>query len=289
MESFQKLPYVKYDDAGGNYARENCAGGQELLEKPIFHRPCVPACQHVCASLSQLMIEDARYLYEHRSPDAYCVIASEANPKERLRKQRRPALVKGHGTCLWCRSDEGLVAKNGATHQWSEVSCPEYQASVTYLRERPSKKSYTYSVFVFRSPGKVVCLRKFREVFTLSRKEVETIQKHARRDMLAMRKSEQGKELSNHEGSGPMNKQVSEKEMPICSVVSSISRKESTANRQSCQVAREGYIGADENSPPGSQSSVCTVSSQVVRTQLVQHFLWEEVVCHKVVKAIPYL
>ena len=259
------------------------------------NRPCFRSCPHGCASLSRLMIEDARHLYEHGQPDAYCVTASEANPKERLRTQRRPALVKGHGTCLWCRSDEDLVAKNGATHQWSESSCPEYPASVTYLRERPSKKAYTYLIFVFRTPGKVICLRKFREVFTLSRKEVETIQKRARRDMLATRKSEQGKEQSHHEVSGRMNKQVSEKEMPICIVESSISRKESTANPQSCQVvsvmgvAGDDCIGADETSSPGSQSSVSSVSSRVVRTQLVQHFLWEEVVCHKVVKAIPYL
>ena len=247
------------------------------MEMPSFHRPCVPACKHECASLSRVVQEDARYLHEHGNPDAWCVTASEPNPKERLRQQRSRSLVTGRGTCVWCRSDAGLVAKNGATHPWSESSCPEYLASLAYLRECPStKKSYTYSVFVFRSPMIVVCYRKFREVFHLSKKQVQTIQKHARRQMLASRKSEsaQGLEQSYCEMPAMMKSQIPEAKILLCNSGSSSWQKESTSPKEE---PRDDYPGAAEPTSPGSQSSV----PRAVKTPLLWHFLSEDVVCRK--------
>ena len=208
---------------------------------------------------------------DNRNSPPWSVTILDANPKEKLRRLRNPPLVTGHGTCVWCRSDGDLVAENGATHRWLDDSCPDYQASLSWLQERASKKSYKYRVDVFHKShgisGIDICSRKFREVFNLSKKEMQTIQKHARKqDVTGYDCTED--DTSRVDSSIPTKKESPTLNDQRLSVVEG-------ANKQK----RDHETSVDSSIP---KEIIVTITSSpvsqlpVVRTQLLEHFLWED-------------
>ena len=98
--------------------------------------------------------------------------------KRRLMRSRKPIneCRSGQVTCVWCRS---LRSAFEYDHKWGPLDCPGYRRSLAFLLEQKQPRmAYRYWVQSSSSPGEVeVCSSKFREVYSITEKQLETCQK----------------------------------------------------------------------------------------------------------------
>ena len=169
---------------------------QALRENPIGVGCGNSKCKMNCMEVSEEVQRDARmwvmmtiFMSQDYSLLSKWLMRNAIDPKgpwtvqeeyrenrKRLIRLRKPLtkLRAGRGTCVWCRTDRSVFDYR---HKWGPLDCPQYKCSLEFLFEQ-KRPRMAYRYLLITSHGnREVCSSKFREVYDITEKQLDTCQK----------------------------------------------------------------------------------------------------------------